>query len=106
MGYIALPIVADTPSQLFSIELDGTVYGFVFRYNTRSGTWMMDVRSTDDDVLVAGIAVRMGVNLLGQYSDERFPLGRLFTVNFVEAYVEADRNNFGRDVRVIYEEAA
>ncbi len=106
MAIVALPISADVPKQRFTIALDGAVYGFSFLYNTRAEAWMMTIRSADEQILAAGIAVRLGVDLLAPYSDARFPAGRLFVVNFSEQYTEADRDNFGRDVGIVYQEAA
>ncbi|BBO74394.1 hypothetical protein DSCW_18110 [Desulfosarcina widdelii] len=105
MGLVALPVAADTPYQSFNIELDGTVYGFRLRYNTRADAWFLDLLAADETVLLAGRAVRLGVDLLAHYSDAAFPPGRLFVVNFVDTYGEPDRENFGQDVKLIYVEA-
>jgi hypothetical protein len=105
MAYLELPIQPDVPHQSFSVELDGAVYGFEFRYNTRGECWLMGLRTSEDEQLLRGVAVRLGVDLLAQYTDDRFPAGRLFAMNVADEYVGPDRNNFGSDATIVYEEA-
>jgi hypothetical protein len=105
MAYIELPILADTPDQSFSIALDGSVYHLRLRYNSRADYWMLFISTADGTPLLSGMAVRLGADLLDQYADAELPPGGLFAVNFVDAYAEPDRDNFGRDVSLIYQEA-
>lgn len=105
MAFIELPIAADTPDQSFSMVLDGAVYHLRLRLNTRAGFWVLFIAAADATPLLSGIAIRLGVDLLAPYADDPFPAGRLFAINFVDAYAEPDRDNFGRDVSLIFEEA-
>ena len=105
MAYIELPIAHDTPHQSFSVQLDGSVYQVRLRYNSRAGHWAMDLADAGGNPLTVGIAVRLGVDLLAQYSSVSFPPGVLFALNWVDQYQEPDRDNLGRDVSLIYEEA-
>lgn len=106
MAFIELPITADLPHQSFSVKLDGAVYHFRLRYNSRAEHWALDLSDAGANALLCGIAVRLGVDLLAQYSDARFPAGRLFAMNWVSQYADPDRSNFGADVALIYQEAA
>lgn len=105
MGYIELPVAEDTPHQSFSVQLEGSVYQFRLRYNTRAGHWALDLADAYGTRLICGIAVRLGVDLLSAYSDDSFPPGKLFAMNWVDPYQEPDRDNFGADVSLIYEES-
>ncbi len=105
MGYIELPVTADTLHQSFSVQLDGALYRIRLRYNMRAGCRALDLADATATPLLSGIAVRLGVDLLAQYSDDRFPPGKLFAMNWVDEYREPDRDNLGRDVFLVYEEA-
>jgi hypothetical protein len=106
MAYIELPIAEDTPHQSFSVQLEGTVYQVRLRYNTRAGHWALGLADAAGIVLLSGVAVRLGVDLLSQYKDDRFPPGKLFAMNWVDQYQEPGRDNLGTDVSLIYEESA
>ena len=106
MAFLELPLTVDVPHQSFSVQLDGTVYRMRLRYNSRAGHWTLDLADAAANPLVSGVAVRLGVDLLAQYADDRFPAGKLFAMNWVEAYREPARDDFGSDVVLIYEEAA
>jgi hypothetical protein len=105
MAYLELPVTADLAYQSFSMQLDGAVYTIRLRYNSRAGHWAMDLAGADGGLLVAGIALRLGVDLLSQHQGATVPPGRLFIMNFVDPYQEPDRQSLGRDVALIYQEA-
>ena len=105
MAFIELPIAADTPHQSFSVQLDGALYTVRLRYNTRAGHWILDLFTFAGEQLVAGLALRLGVDLLSQYRSAEMPPGSLFVLNYVDPYAEPDRDNFGQDVMLIYQEA-
>jgi hypothetical protein len=105
MAFIELPIIADTPDQSFSVILDGSLYQVRLRYNGRAGCWALSLFNAAGAPLIAGMAVRLGVDLLAQFSDNAFPPGRLFIINWADEYAKPGRKNFGSDVSLIYEEA-
>ena len=105
MVYIELPVSHDVADQGFSVQLDGTVYQVRLRYNTRAGHWALDLSDSVGTPLLSGVAVRLGVDLLAQFDREDLPAGRLFAMNWVSEFQEPDRDNFGTDVSLIYEEA-
>lgn len=104
MAYIELPITADLPHQSFSVQLDGTVFRLRLRYNWRAGHWALDLADSSGAPLISGVAVRLGVDLLAQYADDRLPSGKLFAMNWVAPYQPPGRDNFGTDVVLIYEQ--
>jgi hypothetical protein len=106
MAALELPVSQDTPYQSFSVQLEGSVYQVRLRYNTRAGHWALDLADDAGTRLISGIAIRLGVDLLSAYSDDSFPPGKLFAINWVNAYQEPDRDNFGADVSLVYEESA
>jgi hypothetical protein len=105
MAYIELPVAADIADQSFSVQLEGAVYQVRLRYNTRAGHWALSLADAVGSALLSGMAVRLGVDLLAQFVDDRFPPGKLFAINWVDANQEPDRDNLGSDVALIYREA-
>jgi hypothetical protein len=105
MAAFELPVALDMPYQSFAVQLEGAVFQVRLRYNTRAGHWAVDLSDAAGTRLISGIAVRLGVDLLSAYSDDSFPPGKLFAINWVDQYLEPDRDNFGADVSLVYEES-
>lgn len=101
---IEIPLQNGNPNFEFKTELSGVTYTFHFRYNTRSACWVMDLSTAVGDPILTGIAVRLGIDLLSQFEDDRLPPGRLFAINYNDEYAEAGINNFGTDVAIVYQE--
>jgi hypothetical protein len=60
-----------TPAQasVFSIGLGGTVYNLRLTFNIASGGyWALDIGDEDMNLIVAGIALVSGIDLLAQYA--------------------------------------
>lgn len=53
--------------QKFNIELAGTTRRLTFKWNRASHCWVMDVADENDVVLVAGIPLVTGADLLAQF---------------------------------------
>lgn len=103
MAYIELPI-DNTADQSFTTTLDGAVYRIHLRYNTRGGFWAIDILDASDTPLILGLAIRLGIDLLAQYTED-IPPGQLFAINYADQYTEPNRDNFGTDVMLVYMEA-
>ena len=106
MSVVQLPVHADYSHYEFKTVLDGIKYGFVLRWNTRAGYWILDIKSSDETVLLSGIPLLIGVDLLAicQYAD--IPQGKLFLVNLESEYTECGRDDLGENVLLMYQEAS
>lgn len=78
MSLFELPM-SDEPSQEFTCEIGGTNYLFRIQLNVRGNLWTMDVSTSDDEPILQGVALTLGVDLL---SNERFTSGLLFLVDY------------------------
>jgi len=78
MSMYELPMT-DTPSQEFMCEIGGTNYLFRIQLNVRGDLWTMDVSSSDDEPILQGVSLTLGVDLL---SNERFTDGLVFLVDY------------------------
>lgn len=76
MAVLALPTFSD-PFYSYTITLEGKPYLFEFRYNQRESAWYLDVAEVDGTVLVRGVKLVCGINLLRRFADVRLPPGLL-----------------------------
>lgn len=73
-----------TPSQatIFTVTLSGTAYGMRLTYNVaQEGCWVLDIGDANGNLLVAGIPLVTGVDLLAQYSYLGIPGALLVTTD-------------------------
>lgn len=100
---IAIP---DGPAWSQRVRLDGVYYTISVRWNDRAQVWMLDAGDSDGVVRVAGIAIRLGVHLLGQAQDPRLPPGALFATDSAPGALDPGRYDLGDRVRLLYLDAA
>lgn len=105
MALKKIPLTSDFPNYEIRIELDGVVFNMAFRYNTREGRWFMDIKDASDVMLVAGIKLILGVQLIERFQDIRLPFGSLFMINEDNSTEEPGRSNLGINALMLYEEA-
>ena len=76
-----LPVVP-SQHQRFRQILGGTTYNFRLTYDSaQDGCWIMDIGDEESAVLVAGIPLVSGVDLLAQYRHLGFPGGLIVTTD-------------------------
>lgn len=90
------PPDSNTFSYTYKVIINNVIYKLHFIYNSRQDSWSVNFLDNDDNILVAAIKLRMGVDLLSQYKS----LAELPDVILV-VYNEQDRqnpnsNNFGK----------
>lgn len=105
MSLLQLPVNSDSGNYEFKTMLEGIKYIFAFRYNTRMGRWIMDIKSSADISLVAGIPLLIGVDYLSTFQDSRLPPGQLFLLNVEDENTECGRDDLGENVFLMYEES-
>lgn len=74
---LTLPTFED-PFYSYAVSLEGRSYLLSFRYNQREECWYLTIAMSDGTVLLAGIKVLVGVNLLWRRADNRLPPGQLY----------------------------
>lgn len=70
-------LVSDDPFFETPADLSGVRYSLELRRDLRHDRWVLNVRTETDDLIVGGIRLIPGVNLIGPYTDERLPPGAL-----------------------------
>lgn len=102
MAVFALPVTNADPNYRFQIELEGRLYFFEFRYNTRMERWLMDLEDENQDPLVVGIPVLTNLFLLAQFVDDRLPPGFIIAQDESGEGKQATRQQLGNDVKLLY----
>lgn len=105
MAFKSIQLTPENPHYKVFTSLDTEIFGLEFKYNYRSGVWSMDVMDGNENILVSGVPILLGVGLLNRFKMDTLPKGTLFVQNFKDANVEADISSLGDTVEIIYIEA-
>jgi len=106
MAIVEIPISSDSGNYNFQTELDGTDYILRFRYNGRSTSWYMDMSTPENAPIIMGIKIVVGTELLSSFKHLAIPQGIMYAVNLENVNQEPTRNNFGSEIRLVYNEVA
>lgn len=81
------------------VELSGSLFKLYFSWNDRMAMWQMSISDADDNLLIGGLRLVCGVDLLKKYRESvpKLPSGLLIIIDKLhnEQTAELDRNNFG-----------
>jgi len=105
MAILQLPVHSDIGNYEFKTDLEGTRFTFALRYNTRAARWIMDVKQSDGTILLAGLPLVLGTDLIGRFQDVNLPQGNLFLINLGSQYTECGRDDLGENCLLMYQES-
>lgn len=80
------------------IELDGAMYRIACRYSAQTDRWSIDVADNAGTMLVAGLRLVLGVDLLAPYRSRGVPPGQLFCLDTAKPANEADEMHLEPDL--------
>jgi len=100
---VEIPLRNDIPSYSFRVDLGITTYTLAIHYNARMDRWTMDFKTENNENIVTGIPLLLGTSLLRRFQDERLPNGDLYMINIENENVEGNRDNFGTNVKLLFE---
>lgn len=63
------------------VTLDLVPYRLTFNWNSRGEYWTLDITNRDQTVLIAGIKIVIGYELLTAHPDRGLPPGELYAVD-------------------------
>jgi hypothetical protein len=66
------------------ISLDNVPYMLSFTWNNRGEFWAMSISDKEQNTLVAGIKLVIGIELLRKFPDRSLPPGRMFVFDVKE----------------------
>ena len=94
-------IILSPEAQTFQINLAGTLYQLTLRYNAVHGSWMLDISTTDQQLIVGGIPLVTGVDLLEQYEYLGIK-GQLFVQSTGDVMAIPGYNDLGGSGRLFF----
>jgi len=105
MANLELPVTSDVPSYQFSVDLDGRNYKMKFRYNLRQLRWIWDILDTDENDILVGIPLLTNIGLNMRFNKESMPPGRFILIDEGGEDKDAERDDLGSRVKMLYIEA-
>lgn len=102
--FYEIPVTSQNGDNTFVTELNGKRLRFRFRYNRRFDMWSMSIYDAEDSAIIEGRMVVLGADLIGQYTDDRLPDGRIIAVNMDDNDPGHDAGEFdlGDRVRLLF----
>jgi hypothetical protein len=94
----------DLPTFVEEVVLGSTPLRFTFCWNSVAARWILDISDANDNLILAGINILFGVNLLGNHSLPSLPVGTLFVVDQNLNHAEIQQGDFvnNRKLQLIY----
>ena len=101
--------VPDRPRIEFETTLAGEAFGFLITWNDRMGAWVMDLRNSEGETLLAGIRLIVNYPILRAYAGNDLPQGELYVVGSDPKGSEEPRRDAwresGQNLKLLFVEA-
>jgi hypothetical protein len=88
------------------VDFEGRTYLLKFDYGQRDDAWYLSIYDQDEDPIICGKRVAIGIPLLRGEVDSRLPGGILMAVDTTETHQEAGLEDLGAHVKLVYFEVA
>lgn len=105
MALLQIPTRTDLDNYSEVVVLQNVTYTFNFAWNYRASYWGLTILDPNGNQIVAGVALRINVNILGIVSDPLKPPGQLAVVDTSGAGLDPGLNDLGGRVVLLYNEA-
>lgn len=96
-----IPLISKA-SHTFQTVLDNTLYQFRQRWNSREGSWRLDINSSEGDPILQGLKLLPNQNLTLQYEDSRLPSGDIVLISTDAEILKPTFDNIDSSVKLIY----
>lgn len=104
MSVLKIPIRNDLNAFKEFVTIEGVVYVFQFYFNQREGLWLADILDEEENPRLVGIPVQTGIPLTLNFKHLDIPKGLLFAFDIQGKGKDADTEDFGDRVLLLYEE--
>jgi hypothetical protein len=105
MAVLTLPARTDLQVYSFQVELEGALYTFTMRWNTRAASWFMDIADAAGAYVVSGRRVVIDWPLLNRVVKANRPPGEIFAVDTLSIGTDPGVADLGGRVQLVYQEA-
>jgi len=105
MSWRKIPVRSDIFAYSMRVELDQKIFILSFRYNARMDKWVMDIYDDQGNTLMHGIVLYTNFPLAYGIVSDDLPQGEFVCVHITGDDIDAGRDNFGTDVKLLYKEA-
>ena len=102
MEIFEIPLSNQDPAFEFTTSLDNQRFIFDYKFNTRLQLWTVNMLDRDGNTIVNGIPFYSGRRLLSYTTAENLLNGSLFILNANEIETDANRFDFGLEVKKLY----
>lgn len=87
----------------FQVDIDNKTYIFNIRYNTRNELWHCDLMDDQENHIISGQPLLLGINLFKRFNHPDAPQRDFFIINYNNKYIEMNYDNVGVDTFLQYE---
>lgn len=88
-------------AQAFTIKLGTTTYKMVVKWNSMANVWVLDIYDTTPTLIVGGIPLVAGADLLAQYHHLGFT-GKLIAQQDADVFLPPDYAGLGKTANLYY----
>jgi hypothetical protein len=104
--FVDIPIQSKVHDQQFTLTLDNVTYLLRFRFNFRENYWCMDISTEAGVLIVGGVVLLKGLNLLTRFGNINLPQGQMFVADTGGTSEEMNFDNLNITHFLAYETAA
>lgn len=102
MSMVTLPFDSSSTHYDFKVTLDGAIYTFEVRWNTREQAWYLDLKTEDEEPIAAGAKVVANYPLFSRCRDARRPPGAFLVFDTSGRGEDPGIADLGERVQVLY----
>lgn len=105
MAVLEIPVQNDLGAFREFVTLEGTLYIFDFYFNQRQNLWFMDILDDNELPQLVGIPIQTNVPHTIHLKYLNIPQGTFVAFDVQGQEKEADTDDFGVRVKLLYEES-
>lgn len=87
-----------------TMTLNNVILNLRFYFNSRSQRWKIDILDVDNEPLILGRTMNLGLDIYNRFVLEDLPSGFLTTINLRTRTAEATLTNLGKDVLLLFDD--
>lgn len=107
MADLEIPLSSESSHFDLTVDLESVTYRMAFNFNIRAAAWYVTISSETGVTAISGIPLLTNVDLLFQYQgNPGLPPGTFMALDTEGLQEDADRDNLGDRIKLIYQESS